>query len=772
MRHPRSKNRSFLTPVFIGAQLLFLAGCEPVQTLQVQQPTFAPGRASADLIGGTTASIAMTATDSTLVHGQQVQATATPRRSDGSASGATVSWAVSPSNVATISASGLLTAGQTSGSATVSATADGITRTMTITVSPGTLATMMSISANPTTIKIGQTTQVSGLVMYPSGKQISGSRIVWSISPSSVASVSSTGLVKGVSVGTSTVTAKADTVTRRLTITVIDSATTTPGTTPTTPTTPDTTTATPAPAPTTPVPTGPTGGSYGPATAAELPRSTVQTNYPSMSRQVRVPAGANLQTAINNAQYGDELLLAPGATYTGNFTLPAKSGSGWIVIRTDLSDAVIGAPGTRMTPSRAGSARLAKILTPNIYSTITTDIGAHHYRLTGVEIGANPLSGDINAIVRFGEASSAQNTIASIAHNLILDRSYVHVSPTSWVRRCVMLNSATSAIIDSWLSECHSNSGDSQAIVGWNGPGPFLIQNNHLEAGHEVILFGGSGTSIQNLSPSDVTIRGNHIMRPASWKGVWQVKNLIETKHVRRMLIEGNVVENTWASGQTGYAFVLKSENQNNDASWSQSTDVTIRYNKIRNVGGVFNIAATSGSAPAVPAARFVISDNVIENVNVGSFMGDGRTFLFQGGIADVVTMHNTIVSAVGGTAASITFATLPTMARLVVHSNVLHHGAYGIKGASYGMGSASINQYAPGALVTNNVIAEGGNASSYPANNYFTSLSSVGFANLGGGDYHLSGGSSYQGKGYDGRNIGADIDQVNALTGNAVVGP
>ena len=64
-----------------------------------------------------------------------------------------------------------------------------------------------------------------------------------------------------------------------------------------------------------------------------------------------MPAGANLQTAINNAQPGDELLLAPGATYTGQFYLPNKgTSSQWIVIRTDLPDATIGAPGTRMTP--------------------------------------------------------------------------------------------------------------------------------------------------------------------------------------------------------------------------------------------------------------------------------------------------------------------------------------------------------------------------------------------------------------------------------------
>ena len=47
-----------------------------------------------------------------------------------------------------------------------------------------------------------------------------------------------------------------------------------------------------------------------------------------------------------------------------------------------------------------------------------------------------------------------------------------------------------------------------------------------------------------------------------------------------------------------------------------------------------------------------------------------------------------------------------------------------------------------------------------------------VGFVDLVGGNYRLSAGSAYLGKGYDGRDIGADINQVEALTRNAVVAP
>ena len=334
-----------------------------------------------------------------------------------------------------------------------------------------------------------------------------------------------------------------------------------------------------------------------------------------------------------------------------------------------------------------------------------------------------------------------------------------------------MLNSGTTAVVDSWLGDCHSNVSDSQAIVGWNGPGPFLIQNNHLEAGHEVIMFGGGGVTVQNVSPSDITIRGNHIMRPSSWKGVWQAKNLIESKHARRMLIEGNVIENTWADAQAGFAFVMKSENQDSDTPWTQTTDITIRHNRIRNVGSVFNLAGNPSGAPAVPAARFVITDNIVENVGTGMYGGDGRTFQLTG-VSDVVLMHNTVVSASGSNPAAIYFGSGGN-SRVVVHSNVLHYGYAGVKGDGTTDGTASLNAYASGALYTNNAMVYGGGASTYPTNNWFPkTLADIGFLNVAGGDYRLSSTSAFANKGYDGRNIGADINQVDAAIRNAVVAP
>ena len=784
MRPPQRSYR-IITPVLVGLQALLLVSCESSSLLD---PLSADGlTANAQRNGRRGTSIELSAPDSSLAPGQQVQARAVVKDSHGNViRNETVTWTTASHTVVDVSTSGVLTGGTTTGTTTISAsTADDARSTMTVssltaeaagdttsTASDTTAATpdsattttsgvavhMTSITANATTLKIGEVTQVSGVVRDINGTPIPDVPITWSTSPITVATVASTSATSGVvtakGVGTATLYAKADTTVRSIVITVVDSATTSPS-------------SSPAPS------GGATGTSYGSATPAALPRASVNTAYPTPVRQVRVPAGADLQAAIDAAQPGDELLLAPGASYVGNFYLRDKgSSTAWITIRTDLSDGAIGAPGTRMTPSRAASANLAKILTPNIYSTLTTELTAHHYRFTGVEIGTTSGTA-MNAIVRFGENTNIQYSAATTANNLILDRTYVHGQPSGSVRRCVRLNSASTAVVDSWVSACHSNDGDSQAIIGWNGPGPFLIQNNYLEGGHEIVMFGGGGMTTTNASPSDITLRGNHISRPTSWKGVWQVKNLIELKHARRVLIEGNVIENTWQDGQVGYAFVMKSENQNYDTPWTETSDITVRYNRIRNVGSGFNIAANPSGAPAVPASRFVITDNVMENVGTSVYTGDGRLLQFLGGVADVVTMHNTFVGAYDGNSASIYFGALPTLPRLVVHSNVFAHGNSGIKGDLYAEGTATLNVYAPGALVTNNAIADGGTATMYPANNYFpTTLSSIGFVDTNSGNYRLSTSSQYLGKGYDGRDIGADMNQVDAATRNTVVAP
>jgi hypothetical protein len=80
------------------------------------------------------------------------------------------------------------------------------------------------------------------------------------------------------------------------------------------------------------------------------------------------------------------------------------------------------------------------------------------------------------------------------------------------------LNARTVTIRNSYISDIKAVGADAQAIGGWNGPGPFSIENNYLEASGDVFLLGGSDPAIPNLVSEDVLVRYNHMSRPMAWR--------------------------------------------------------------------------------------------------------------------------------------------------------------------------------------------------------------------------------------------------------------
>ena len=216
-------------------------------------------------------------------------------------------------------------------------------------------------------------------------------------------------------------------------------------------------------------------------------------------KTISVAAGQDLQAALNSAQPGDVVSIASGATFTGNFVLPKKDGDGVITVRTSTPDADLPAPGTRVTPAQADL--MPKLISLNSAPTLSAAAGAQGYRLIGLDVSVAPSVSTIFNIVAFG---GDQTSLADTPSNLVVDRSYIHGQPQTNAFRGVLLNSARSAVIDSYVSDIHVSGFDSQAILGYNGPGPFKIVNNHLEAAGENIMFGGADSKSPALSPADI----------------------------------------------------------------------------------------------------------------------------------------------------------------------------------------------------------------------------------------------------------------------------
>ncbi len=147
----------------------------------------------------------------TVALGQTVQLTATLRDASGSVlTGRTVTWSSSNLAVATVSASGLVTAGAVASQATITATSEGQSGAATVTVVSN--APVASVTVTPATasVAVGQTVQLTATLRDANGNVLSGRTVLWTSDNAVVATVDGTGLVSGVSAGPAVITATSE----------------------------------------------------------------------------------------------------------------------------------------------------------------------------------------------------------------------------------------------------------------------------------------------------------------------------------------------------------------------------------------------------------------------------------------------------------------------------------------------------------------------------------------------------------------------------------
>lgn len=490
--------------------------------------------------------------------------------------------------------------------------------------------------------------------------------------------------------------------------------------------------------------------------APEPPRLHLDTAFVAPAgRTLAVAAGGDFQGALDRARPGDVITLEAGATFTGPFTLPEKSGRGWITVTTS-APAGLPRSGTRVDPAHA--AAMPKLVAAH-GAVVTAAPGSHDYRFVGLEV--RPVAGTfLTNLVVLG---SGETSVEGLPHHIVLDRCYLHGDPRRGARRGVALNGRSLGVVDSYLADFKEVGADSQAIAGWNGPGPFAIVDNYLEAAGENVMFGGADPSIPELVPSDIEIRGNRLAKPAAWKrgdpayagSPWTVKNLLELKNARRVLIAENLLERNWAGAQTGFAVLFTPRNQDGRAPWSAVGDVAFVRNVVRDAPAGVNILGRDDISPAGsrPTRRILIQNNL--------FFLDAAGPLFQllNGTADVVIDHNTAFHT-----GNIITAEGPPHTGFVFTNNIVFHNAYGIVGSGVGAGSRALHALFPRALVEKNVIVAG-RTGEYPSGNFFPgSLAGVRFEDAARGRLRLAAGSPYRRAGLDGADIGADVHALRRL--------
>lgn len=467
---------------------------------------------------------------------------------------------------------------------------------------------------------------------------------------------------------------------------------------------------------------------------------------------IAVPAGGDLNAALLNAQPGDTITLAAGATYVGNFTLPAKDGSSFITIRSSAPDPV--ATGDRVAPAQKGA--MAQLRSPNSLPAIQTAPGAHHWRLLFLEVeGSN--DGDLLAL---GDGSYSQSSLGQVPHDLEIDRCYVHGDPATGQKRCIALNSAATTVTGSYIADCKRVGVDAQAIAGWNGPGPFTISNNYLEGSTENVLFGGADPSIQALVPSDIDITDNLISKPMAWRTErWQVKNLVELKNARRVRISGNVIQNNWVAAQSGFAVLFTVRNQDGGCPWCQVEQVTFENNVLRHSAGGISVLGFDDSNPSRQTQGLTIRNNIVADIDSTNWGGSGYAFQILGGPRQITIDHNTIIQE---HASGVILLDGPPVLEFVFTNNLTRHNSYGIIGRDHGPGNDTISAFFPGSQITSNVIADG-DASQYPRGNLFPTSADFRnqFVDYAASDYRLVASSTWKKAGSDGADLGANVTTV-----------
>jgi CubicO group peptidase (beta-lactamase class C family) len=166
--------------------------------------------------------VAVTPGTATVVTGGSTTLTAELRDASGNVlTGRSITWASDAIAVATVSSTGVVSA-LSAGTARITATSEGRSGQATITVTPPPPAPVASVAVKPDTASViaGATTTLTAELRDASGAVLTGRAVTWASDATAVATVSSTGVVSAVSVGTARITATSEGRSGQATITV------------------------------------------------------------------------------------------------------------------------------------------------------------------------------------------------------------------------------------------------------------------------------------------------------------------------------------------------------------------------------------------------------------------------------------------------------------------------------------------------------------------------------------------------------------------------
>jgi hypothetical protein len=538
------------------------------------------------------------------------------------------------------------------------------------------------------------------------------------------------------------------------------------------------------------------------AQTPQLPLTIPNSTYPTPTGQsTPVHSSDDIQSAIDAANCGDELVLDAGVTWQGNFTLPNKNCSGalnggWVIVRTS-GESSMPAQGTRATVSDLPymatlcSANGEPVLA-NITNSSLTARAAAFYWFEGLEItlcsGADAVFW--NAVLFYMPTGMSMptgppedDTPGGMPHDIVFSHSYIHGVPnTDNMIRGLYLDGYNYTVIDSTVNNWQASSQDSQAFMMDCGTGDILIQNNDMEASADSMLIAAPECA---QVPGDITVFNNYFTKQTAWYPQFILKNFVEFKNGQRILVTGNVMANGFAAAQDGAGVLINprtwtgSEAPGTWASVALVSDVTATYNVIHDTGLGTDIASEDSyctrAMNCIPSARVLFQNNLFYNID----LANASDWCFQLDAPNELTIdHNTCVSA--NTFSQSLFVDTYPNTDTSVTNNIFSQdvGGQGVSGpaaialdSQFGDNSGGVIEnnggYAPGWLTATLTEWQSCGCASQTL---FSSVSP--FANLT--TYPVVSGSVFSGAGTDGLDLGwsATTVTVNNILNGAIPSP
>lgn len=254
---------------------------------------------------------------------------------------------------------------------------------------------------------------------------------------------------------------------------------------------------------------------------------------------IRVTAGQSINQAIRDNP-GVDIILEAGATFTE------------VVQLNDRGGTITGEAGTKL-----GSGTVEPAI---------TGFGASGWDIYELELLPN------------------KDGMANVVHledavDIVFDGIKFTGGPKGQ-RRVILGNGQAIGVFNCEFRNIWREGEESNAFCAYRGAGPYTIQDSFFEVAGINVLFGGAPSKSEEELPSEVVIFGNHFYKDPAWKGTPKVvKNHLEFKVGRHVLIESNTFENNWTMGQSGWSLVLTPNDDEFKCPWNIVEDVLVINN-------------------------------------------------------------------------------------------------------------------------------------------------------------------------------------------------